>query len=84
MELHLVGIGIAHLAELLPLDHRLAFLDRDLVEMRVRRQVGLVVLDDDELAVAAQPAPRIDDLARRAGKDRRAGRAADVDSLQAG
>ena len=49
-----------------PLRDLLAFLHQDLAVVRVRGQVRLVVLDDDELAVAAQAGAGVDDLARGA------------------
>src|SRR5437588_6279086 len=61
MQLDLVGVGVAHLGDLLPLADLLSLLDQDLAVVRVRRKVGVVVLDDDELAVAAQPRSCIDD-----------------------
>ena len=50
--------------------------------MRVRGEIGLVVLDDDELAVAAQAGARVDDLAGGAREHRLPGRARDVDALE--
>ena len=54
VQLHLVGVGRAHLGDLLPARHLLAFLHDDVAVVRVRREERVVVLDDDELAVAAQ------------------------------
>src|SRR5262249_1048447 len=48
----------------------------------ISREKSAVVLDDDELAVTAQSAARVDDLARRARNDWLAGLASDVDALQ--
>ena len=66
VQLHLVGVGVAHLGDLLAARDLLAFLHEDLAVVRVRRQVRVVVLDDDELAVAAQSGAGVDDLAGRA------------------
>src|ERR1700675_3449920 len=46
MKLDLVGVGVAHLADLLSLADLLAFLDQNLPVVRVRRKVGVVVLDE--------------------------------------
>ncbi len=82
VQLDLVGIGVAHLGDLLTLGDLLSFLHQDVPVVRVRRQVGTVVLDDDELAVAAQAGARVDDLAAGAGRDRLPRRAGDVDALE--
>ena len=58
MQHHLVGVGVAHLGDLLALRDLLAFLHQDLAVVRVRRQPRRVVLDDDELAVAADARSR--------------------------
>src|SRR6266436_2105630 len=73
MELDLVGVGVAHLADLLSLAHLLAFLDQDIAIVRVGRQIRTVMFDDDQLAVAAQAGARIDDTAGGAGDHRLSG-----------
>src|SRR5450432_3078747 len=83
MQLDLVGVRVAHFADLLPFGDLLAFLHQDLAIVRVGGKIGRVVLDDDELAVAAQSRARVDDLAGRARNHRLAGLAGDVDPLQA-
>jgi hypothetical protein len=62
VQLDLVGVGVAHLGDLLSLDDLLPLFDQDVAVVRVRRQVSVVVLDDDELAVPAKSAARVDDL----------------------
>src|SRR5450631_3044069 len=47
VELDLVGVGVAHLADLLSLTHLLSLFDQDVAIVRVSRQIGAVVLDDD-------------------------------------
>src|SRR5207247_9605175 len=70
MQLHLIGVAVAHLGDLLALRNQLAFLDHDLSVVRVRRQESRSVLADAELPVTAQARARIADLARRPGNDR--------------
>src|SRR3970282_421457 len=62
----------------------LPFLHQHLVVVGVGAEVGLVVLDDDELAIAAQTAAAVHHLARGAGGDRLAEFARNVDSLAIG
>jgi hypothetical protein len=76
VQLDLVGVGIAHLGDLLSAGHRLTFLDQDVAVVRIGGEEGPVVLDDDELAVAAQSGSRVDDLAPGAGDDGCSGGAA--------
>src|SRR5437867_3131725 len=82
MQLHLIRIGIAHLRDLLSARDLLPFLDEDFAVVRVCGQIRGIVLDDDELAVAAQAAARVDDAARRARAHGFACAARDVDSLE--
>src|SRR5438046_10223368 len=51
MELDLVGVGVAHLADLLSLAHLLSLFDEDIAIVGVRREIRAVVFDDDQLAV---------------------------------
>src|SRR6266705_189185 len=60
MELRLGGIGVADLGDLLALPHVLPFFHEDVAVVAVGGQVGLVVLDDDEPAEAAQSRAAVD------------------------
>ena len=82
MKLDLVGVGVAHLADLLSLADLLPFLDQNLPVVRVRGKVGVVVLDDDQLAVAAQSRSRVNDSTGSAGQHRLTCLARDVDTLE--
>src|SRR5450631_2573770 len=82
MQFYLVGVGIAHLADFLPFAYLLPFLDQNLAVVRVRGKERVVVLDDDQLAVAAQARSGVHDPARSAGQNRLAGLAADIDALE--
>ena len=53
MQLGAIGIAVAHLGDLLAFAHRLVFLDQQRLVVRVGRQEGGVVLDDDQVAVAS-------------------------------
>src|SRR6266699_2189575 len=65
-----VGVGVAHLADLLSLADLLPFLDQNLAVVRVSGKVGVVVLDDDHLAVAAQARSGVDDSTGSTGQYR--------------
>src|ERR1700687_6268026 len=82
MKLDLVGVGVAHLSDLLSLANLLSFLDQNLPVVRVGGKVGIVVLDDDQLAVAAQPRSRVNDSTGSAGPPRVTCLARDVDTLE--
>src|ERR1700681_3000476 len=82
MKLDLVGVGVAHFADLLSLADLLSFLDQNLPVVRVRRKVGVVVLDDDQLAVAAQACSRVNHSTSSAGHHRLTGLAHDVDAFE--
>ena len=82
MKLDLVGVGIAHLADLLSLADVLSFLHQNLPVVRIRREVGVVVLDDDQLAVAAQACSRVNDSTGGARQHRLTGLARDVDAFE--
>src|SRR6202140_3072527 len=84
MKLDLVGGGVAHLADLLSLADLLPFLDQNLAVVRVSRKVGVVVLDDDQLAVAAQACSRVKDSTGSPGHPRVPGPARDVDAFEIG
>src|SRR5450755_3826228 len=70
MKLDLVGVGVTHLGDLLSLAHLLPFLDQNLTIVRVSRKIGVVVLDDDQLAVAAQPCSGINHATCGTGEHR--------------
>src|SRR6202158_6266482 len=82
MKLDLVGVGVAHLADLLSLADRLSFLDQNLAVVRVRGKIGLVVLADHQLAVAAQARSGVNDSTGGARQHRLTGLAANVDALE--
>src|SRR5690606_24602985 len=76
-----VGAGAPHLRDLLAGLHRLALADQALAVVAVGRQPVLVVLDDDQLAVADQAGAGIHHHAVGRGDHRLAAAAADVDAL---
>src|SRR5688572_19371636 len=78
MKLDLVGVGIAHFRDLLPLGNILTLFHHQLAVMGIDAQERIVVLDDDELAEAADTGAAEDDPAWRAGKYRLAGPACDA------
>src|SRR3982074_2607142 len=82
MQLALVGVGVAHLTDLLSLADLLPFLDQNLAVVRVSGKVGVVVLDDDQLAVAAQARSGVNDSTGSTGQYRLTGLAANVDALE--
>ena len=60
MQLGRVGVGIAELGDLLAARHLLVLLHEDLAVVGVDAVEVVVVLDDDQLAVAADPGPDVD------------------------
>src|SRR5574343_800859 len=54
VQLHPIRVGGAHFGDLLTLAHHLVFLDQQGLVVSVGRQVVAGVLDDDQVAVAAQ------------------------------
>ena len=81
MQLWRVGIGVAEFRDLLAAHHLLAFLHHDLAVMRVHAVEAVVVLDDDELAVAADARSGVHHAPLRCCDHRIADPAADVDAL---
>ncbi len=63
VQLDAIGIGAAHLGNLLTLFDRLIFLDQQRLVVGVSRQIGVVVLEDDEVAIAAQTSASVDHTA---------------------
>ncbi|MDQ0586733.1 hypothetical protein QFZ47_000842 [Variovorax paradoxus] len=84
MQLDAVGVAVAHLGDLLALLHRLVFLHEQRLVMRIGREVGVVVLQDDQVAVAAQTCAGIDDAAVGRREDSVSRLAADVEALVLG
>ena len=82
MELDLVGVGAAHLRDLLALGDALSFLHQELVVVAVDGQERVVVLDDDQLAEAADAGTAENDLPGGARVDRLARLARYADPLQ--
>jgi hypothetical protein len=56
-----------------PFFDALTFLDQHILVVRVGREIGIVVLDDHQLAIAAQAGAAIDDLAAAGGQHAIAG-----------
>lgn len=81
MQRDAIAVAAAHLGDRLPLCDRLAFPHEQRAVVRVGRQVIGVVLQDDQIAVAAQAVARIDDRAGGGRLHRRTGRIRDVDPL---
>src|SRR5574343_1502975 len=84
VQLHAVGVAVAHLGDLFAAAHLLVFLDQQLLVVGVSRQVGVVVLEDDQVAIAAQACAGIHHLAVGRGQHRVAGLACDVHALVLG
>jgi hypothetical protein len=83
MHLHAVGAALAHFGNFLALaDHRV-FLDDDVFRMGICGEEGVVVLDDDHIAVAAQFAAHVHHAAVGRSHDRIAKVAGDVQPLVA-
>ena len=63
---HGIAAGLtAHIGDMLADRHRIAFLDEQGAIISVCTQIVIVVLENNELAVAQEPAPRIHDTAAR-------------------
>ena len=60
MQLHTISVAVAHLGNFLPLTHGLVFFDQQRLVVRISRQVGVVVLQDNQVPVAAQTGTDID------------------------
>ena len=73
VQLHAVGVGRAHLGDLLAALDGLVVLDQQRLVVRVGGEVGRVVLEDHQVAVAAQAGAGVDDAAVGGGEapDRR-------------
>src|SRR5256885_6279916 len=67
-----------YLGDLLALAHGLVFLDQQRLVVRVGREVGVVVLEDDQVAIATQAGAGIDHAAIGSGHHGIAGLACDV------
>src|SRR5438105_14758448 len=83
MQLHAVGVARAHLRDFLSLAHRLVFLHQQGLVVRVRGQIRVVVLEDDQVAVAAQARACVDDTPVGGRQHGITGLAADVEALVA-
>src|SRR5450756_688675 len=81
MKLDFAGIGVAHLGDLLSARDALPFFHQHFIVMRVSTEISLIVLDDDQLAITAQPAAAIYHLAGCAGQNRLPELACDIDAL---
>ena len=51
MQLHTIGVRAAHLGDALTFGHLLVFFDQQGLVVRVGREEGVVVLDDDQIAI---------------------------------
>src|SRR5665647_1307618 len=81
MELDAIRVAATHFSNLLPLAHRLIFLDQQSLVVGIGRQVSVVVLEDDQVAIAPQTGPNIDDAAIGGSQHRVAGRASNIERL---
>src|SRR5690349_936444 len=64
MQLHRVGVGIAHLGDDLTLGHVIAFFHDDRAVMGIGRQQAVAVLDDDEVTITSNAATSVHYFAR--------------------
>ena len=62
VQIHLIRVGAAHFSDLLTFFDRLIFLDEQGLVVSVGAQVGVVVLEDDQVAVATKAIAGIDHL----------------------
>ncbi len=83
MQLHAFGVGRAHLGDLLATAHDLVVLDQQHLIVCVGGEEQLTVLDDHQVAVAAQRRPSIDHTPVACGDDRITGLAGDRQPLVA-
>ena len=81
VQLHALAVAVAHGGNALAAAHGLAFAHEQALVMAVGGEVGLVVLHDDEVAVAAQAGTAVHHFAVGSGHDGLAGGAADVDAF---
>jgi len=63
VELDTVCVGVAHLGNLLALAHGLVFLDQQRLVVGIGREEGVVVLQDHQVAIAAQACAGVDHAA---------------------
>src|SRR5690606_15073141 len=70
MQLDCIRIRVAHFGNFLSFCYRLSFLDRNRLVMRIRRQQGTGVLDDDQIAVTTNTTAGIHHLAGPCGQYR--------------
>ena len=81
MQLDAVAIATAHFGNLLPLAHRLIFFDQQGLVVGIGGQVSVVVLENDQVAIAAQTSPNINNPAVGGSDDRVARDAANVEAF---
>ena len=81
VQLHALAVAVAHGGNALAAPHGLAFAHEQALVVAVGGEVGLVVLHDDEVAVAAQAGTAVHHFAVGSGHNGLAGGAADVDAL---
>src|SRR3990167_6101298 len=60
MQFHPIRIGAAHFSYFLTLAHCMIFLDQQCLVVRVGRQEGIVVFEDDQVAIPTQPRTGVD------------------------
>ena len=63
MQLHLIGVAVPHLRDFVSFFHDLPFFDQQLMVMCIRRQICLVVLDDQQPAVTPEPRSAVNHFA---------------------
>ena len=83
MQLHPVGIGAAHLGDLLAPAHVLVFLHQQRLVVRVGREKGVVVLEDHQVAIATQAGAGIHHAAIGRGQYRITRLASNIETLVA-
>ena len=81
MKLDAVGIAAAHFGNFLTLTHGLVFFDQECLVVGVSREVGVVVLQDNQIPVTTQTGADIDHPPIGRRQDRVASLATDIQAL---
>ena len=81
VQLHAVCVAVAHFCDFLAPAYRLVFFDQEVLVVGIGGQVGVVVLQDNQVAVTTQTSTRIHHAAVGRGQHGLAGIACNVDAF---
>ena len=81
MKRNLIGVGVAHLGNFLSLFDQLIFLDQEHLVVSVGAEVGLVVFQNDQIAIAPESRACVNHFPICRGKHRLARFVGDVDAF---